>query len=255
MQSIGELRRALGDDGPRLIRTVPRRGYRFTPMSRLLRRRVGHRPRRHQPCLRPAMRLLPRSQMLPRPRCLSPSLSPRLASACASGEPLRSRLPFCWPALCCRAVSWPRGSFRAFSGTLVAPRPTAWSSARIPRSPFFPSSIRATIRRAAYFADGLTQDVINALGRFSELTVMSWNAVAALQGQTREPRRDRPQPGVRYQVEGSVRQTGDRVRVTAQLVDADGRVFGPAVLTRRSPICLPCRTRSRRRSPGPWRSV
>src|SRR5271168_4082154 len=29
VQSIGELRRALGDDGPRLIRTVPRRGYRF----------------------------------------------------------------------------------------------------------------------------------------------------------------------------------------------------------------------------------
>jgi DNA-binding winged helix-turn-helix (wHTH) protein len=31
VQSIGELRRALGDDGPRLIRTIPRRGYRFEP--------------------------------------------------------------------------------------------------------------------------------------------------------------------------------------------------------------------------------
>ena len=37
VQSIGELRRALGDDGPRLIRTVPRRGYRFeSDVSRLL---------------------------------------------------------------------------------------------------------------------------------------------------------------------------------------------------------------------------
>src|SRR5262245_6435520 len=34
VQSIGELRRALGEDGPRLVKTVPRRGYRFeTPVS------------------------------------------------------------------------------------------------------------------------------------------------------------------------------------------------------------------------------
>ena len=200
----------------------------LTPMSRLLRRRVGHRPRRPQPCLRPAMRLLPRSQMLPRPRYLSPSPSVRHAPACASGGPLRSRLPFCWPALCCRAVSWPRGSFRAFGGTLVAPRPTAWSSARNPRSPFFPSVNQSDDPAREYFADGLTQDIINALGRFSELTVMSWNAVFAIQGQARKPREIARSLAVRYQVEGSVRQTGDRVRVSAQLVDADGRVLWSA---------------------------
>ena len=79
-----------------------------------------------------------------------------------------------------------------------------------------------------YFADGLTQDIINALGRFPELTVMSWNAVFPYKGKDRKPRRDRPQLAVRYQVEGNVRQTGDRVRVNAQLVDADGQVLWSA---------------------------
>ena len=79
-----------------------------------------------------------------------------------------------------------------------------------------------------YFADGLTQDIINALGRFSELTVMSWNAVLPYKGKPASPAEIARNLAVRYQVEGSVRQTGDRVRVIAQLVDADGRVLWSA---------------------------
>ena len=79
-----------------------------------------------------------------------------------------------------------------------------------------------------YFADGLTQDIINALGRFSELTVMSWNAVLPYKGRPSSPAEVGRSLGVRYQVEGSVRQTGDRVRVTSQLVDTNGRVLWSA---------------------------
>ncbi len=79
-----------------------------------------------------------------------------------------------------------------------------------------------------YFADGLTQDIINALGRFSGLTVMSWNAVFPYKGKPARPGEIARSLAVRYQVEGSVRQTGDRVRVNAQLVDADGRVLWSA---------------------------
>ena len=71
----------------------------------------------------------------------------------------------------------------------------------------------------------MTQDVINALGRFSGLTVMSWNAVFPYKGKPANPGEIGRSLGVRYQVEGSVRQTGDRVRVIAQIVDADGRVL------------------------------
>jgi TolB-like protein/DNA-binding winged helix-turn-helix (wHTH) protein len=76
-----------------------------------------------------------------------------------------------------------------------------------------------------YLADGLTQDLINSLGRFSALTVMSWNAVASYKGALAKPGEIARVLGVRYQVEGSVRYSADRVRVSAQLVDAQGRVL------------------------------
>ncbi|HEX6398748.1 MAG TPA: winged helix-turn-helix domain-containing protein, partial [Steroidobacteraceae bacterium] len=76
-----------------------------------------------------------------------------------------------------------------------------------------------------YLADGLTQDLISSLGRFSALSVMSWNAVAGYKGALAKPGEIARVLGVRYQVEGSVRYTEDRVRVSAQLVDAQGRVL------------------------------
>jgi hypothetical protein len=76
-----------------------------------------------------------------------------------------------------------------------------------------------------FFANGLTQDVISALGRFSSLTVMSWNAVLPLKDKPAGAMEIARSLGVGYQVEGSVLQAGDRVRVTAQLVNADGRVL------------------------------
>ncbi|WP_442578575.1 adenylate/guanylate cyclase domain-containing protein [Mesorhizobium sp. ASY16-5R] len=80
-----------------------------------------------------------------------------------------------------------------------------------------------------YFADGLTQDIINALGRFSALTVMSWNAVAPYKGKPASPEDIGRGLAVSYLVEGSVRHTGDRVRVIAQLVDTrQGRVLWSA---------------------------
>lgn len=71
----------------------------------------------------------------------------------------------------------------------------------------------------------MTQDVIDALGRFSGLTVMSWNAVLPYRGKSLSPEEMALGLAVRYQVEGRVRQAGDRVRVTAQLVDRDGHVL------------------------------
>jgi TolB-like protein len=81
-----------------------------------------------------------------------------------------------------------------------------------------------------YFADGLTQDIINALGRYSDLTVFSWNAVLPFKGKSVSPAELSGRLGARYHVEGSVRRTGDRVRVATQLVDADSRVIWSARL-------------------------
>ncbi|WP_300783811.1 adenylate cyclase [Enhydrobacter sp.] len=79
-----------------------------------------------------------------------------------------------------------------------------------------------------YFADGLTQDIISALGRFPELTVMSWNAVFPYKSNPASPGEIAHGLAVRYQLEGSVLQTGDRVRMTAQLVNSHGRVLWSA---------------------------
>jgi adenylate cyclase len=79
-----------------------------------------------------------------------------------------------------------------------------------------------------YFSDGVTQDIINALGRFSALTVMSWNAVLPYKGKPAGPGEIGRNLAVRYQVEGTVRHAGGRVRITAQLVNTDGRVLWSA---------------------------
>jgi TolB-like protein/class 3 adenylate cyclase/cytochrome c-type biogenesis protein CcmH/NrfG len=77
-----------------------------------------------------------------------------------------------------------------------------------------------------YFGDGLTEDIISALGRFPELGVLSRNAVLpykARQIRTQDLGREL---GARYVVEGTVRRSAEHVRVTAQLADAsDGRLL------------------------------
>jgi adenylate cyclase len=71
-----------------------------------------------------------------------------------------------------------------------------------------------------YFSDGLTEDVIAALGRFGSLTVMARNAVFPFKGKNVKPAEIGRELGVQYIVEGSVRRAGDRVRVNVQLTDA-----------------------------------
>ena len=71
-----------------------------------------------------------------------------------------------------------------------------------------------------YFSDGITEDVIGALGRFSSLAVIARNSVFAYKGKTVKPDELGRELGVRYVVEGSVRKMGDRVRVTVQLTES-----------------------------------
>jgi TolB-like protein/Tfp pilus assembly protein PilF len=97
-----------------------------------------------------------------------------------------------------------------------------------PAIAILPLANRSDNSAREYFADGLTQDIINALGRFPELTVMSWNAVFPYKGRPANPGEIAHSLAVRYQVEGSVRQIGDRVRVNAQLVDGNGQVLWSA---------------------------
>ena len=71
-----------------------------------------------------------------------------------------------------------------------------------------------------YFADGLTEDITRALGRFKQLTVLAYGAVLPYRGKQLAPMDMGHALNARYLVGGSVRRAGDQVRVTVQLTDA-----------------------------------
>jgi len=245
VQSIGELRRALGDDGPRLIRTVPRRGYRFESEVAVI---AG--------ADLPATDGTPHS---PASHEGAQSLEPATVSVVAAADPPATENPP--DSVPSRAGSQPPGpSIRAQASTLLTTALSGWrervfaalalvallvagvlwtnrgSEPKLPGTKSAEVGTKAAIAilpflnqsddpARDYFADGVTQDIINALGRFSALTVMSWNAVLPYKGKPASPGEVGRNLAVRYQVEGSVRHTGDRVRVAAQLVNTDGRVL------------------------------
>ncbi len=71
-----------------------------------------------------------------------------------------------------------------------------------------------------YFADGITEDIITGLSRFRELFVIARNSAFTYKGRPAKVQDVGRELGVQYIVEGSVRKAGNRVRITAQLVDA-----------------------------------
>jgi TolB-like protein len=71
-----------------------------------------------------------------------------------------------------------------------------------------------------YFADGISEDIITELSRFSELFVIARNSSFRYKGKAVDLRQVGRELGVRYVLEGSVRRGGDRVRITSQLIDA-----------------------------------
>jgi adenylate cyclase len=72
-----------------------------------------------------------------------------------------------------------------------------------------------------YFSDGITEDVITELSRFRSLFVIARNSSFVFKGSAVDVRDVGRKLGVRYVVEGSVRRAANRVRVTAQLIDAE----------------------------------
>jgi TolB-like protein/class 3 adenylate cyclase len=72
-----------------------------------------------------------------------------------------------------------------------------------------------------YFSDGMTEDLITELSRLTGLLVIARNSVYTFKGRAVKPDQVSRELGVRYVVEGSVRKVGNRVRITAQLIDAN----------------------------------
>ena len=71
-----------------------------------------------------------------------------------------------------------------------------------------------------YFSDGLTEQIINGMCKISNLFVIARNSSFAYKGKSVNVQQIGKKLGVRYVLEGSVQKAGDRVRITAQLIDA-----------------------------------
>jgi adenylate cyclase len=72
-----------------------------------------------------------------------------------------------------------------------------------------------------FFADGIAEDIITALSRYPSLFVIARNSSVTYKGRAVDVKKIGRELGVRYVLEGSLRKSGNRIRVTAQLVEAE----------------------------------
>ena len=105
------------------------------------------------------------------------------------------------------------------------PAPTAAGAPAAPRLPDKPSIAVLPFANLSgdpaqdYLADGLTDNLVDALAQNPGLFVIARNATLVYRGTSAPPRAVAKDLGVRYVLEGSVQKSGDHIRVTAQLID------------------------------------
>jgi adenylate cyclase len=99
----------------------------------------------------------------------------------------------------------------------------AASPLRSPETPsiaVLPFQNMSTDPEQEHFCDGLVEDIITTLSKLAGLRVIPRNSSFVYKGRSVDVREAAKQLGVRYILEGSVRKSGNRVRITAQLIDA-----------------------------------
>src|SRR5205814_7105831 len=89
-----------------------------------------------------------------------------------------------------------------------------------------PFSNLSTNQENAFFADGVQDEILNDLAKIADLKVISRTSVMQYKSSTkRNLRQIASELGVAHVVEGSVQRAGNRVRVSAQLIDAKNDVY------------------------------
>jgi TolB-like protein/class 3 adenylate cyclase/Tfp pilus assembly protein PilF len=103
------------------------------------------------------------------------------------------------------------------------PRPQADSVLSLPSGPsiaVLPFANLSGDKNDAFFSVGLTEDIITALSKFSDLLVFARETTRQFSGESVDPKEVGQKIGARYVLTGSVRRLQDRLRVTAKLLDA-----------------------------------
>lgn len=183
-QAIIKLRKALGDDAhsPRYIETISKRGYRLIA-----------------PVEPPSAPMEPSDERIRhRPRVIHGVVVAMAILVIVAAVLVVPRLP------------WPIGA---------ASREAAGASS-IPTVAVMPLANLSGDPKRDYFSEGVTEDIINALGRFPGVRVIARSAVQGPDGRPLAPRAIRDELGARYLLQGSVREAEGSVRVTVELSDA-----------------------------------
>src|SRR5258706_157185 len=171
---VGEVREAIADGDQAIIKTIPRRGYRFVaPVSRIA------------------------------------------ASATAAPSPPPAPYP---PPQAGEGRDGDAGETRAPPGGREG-TPRSHSPLDRPSVAVLPFANLRGDPQEDFFSDGITEDITTELSRFSELLVIARNSAFQYKGKAVDIRQIGQELGARYVLEGSVRRSGDRIRITAQLID------------------------------------
>ena len=143
-------------------------------------------------------------------------------------DQVRDRLPFVFEDLGERQVKNIARPVRVYR---VADLGAAVKSPSAPAAPVLPLPDKPSIAvlpfanmsgdpEQEYFADGMVEEIITALSRIRWLFVIARNSSFTYKGQAIDVKQVGRELGVRYVLEGSVRKAAQRVRITAQLIDA-----------------------------------
>lgn len=204
VQCISDIREALGAHGPSTLKTVARRGYIFSAADATAASNVVEAS---------AVAKLPGPASVDGP----PAPAPQLTGTVRRSVVLLATLALLAIGTAAAATWW-----------VVSKRDTSQAAINLDDStrPRGRVSIAVlpllTLDSSGddYFADGMTEDIINALARFPDLTVRALRTVATYKGRAPAQGEIARDLKVGYFAEGSVRRNGERLRITMRLADA-----------------------------------
>jgi adenylate cyclase len=141
---------------------------------------------------------------------------------------VRDRLPFLFEDLGEQQVKNIARPVRVYrvrdTGAAKSPPPAALPMLSLPDKPsvaVLPFTNMSADPEQEFFADGIAEDVITALSRYPSLFVIARNSSFIYKGRAIDVKEIGRELGVRYVLEGSLRKSGNRIRVTTQLVEAE----------------------------------
>jgi TolB-like protein/DNA-binding winged helix-turn-helix (wHTH) protein/Flp pilus assembly protein TadD len=213
--AVIKLRKAFADDTrqPAYIATIPKRGYRLLAPVR----------REPPPGMVTPDAATPDPAIMPVPSPdPAPSTAPPVSGAVPASIKIRPRtIAFALALALTLAVAWvvwrqPTNTAAERSLEAFFPR-----TADLPSLVVLPFSNLSDDPGQRYLSDGVTEDLIAGLSKIAALRVIARNSAFAFSTADADPRKAAAQLGVRYVLQGSLRKSGQKLRVTAKLIDAE----------------------------------